>query len=368
MALLDQLNASTKWYQRSNPALVDAVFQQDPFFAYCRLNLKETFSGGTEIREGFNYNGLIGGAFGKGKTFNIAERQVEQSLQLPMRFYEVNVTLSKIDMQVLNRGPQAVYRLLDSRMTSAYMSIGAHIALSLYMNGSRAGFTQMLTGLAESLNDNVTASWDNNTYASYGGITRSATAGTAGGQIRSVPTNVNGTIEYIGTSGLEATYNEAAFGNIEPNLGVTTVIGYSLIKEKFQTQQRFNDTQDPAIGFNGLKFNSATLIKSRYVPGSYLAGSSGAADPVAVTFMTESSNGALTAYPTLAVASSESLFWLNAKAPFMSFYVSDDPEFGFGFSGFKPAQDNAEVAGQVFAACQLVVHPRYHKQIYGITG
>src|SRR3990167_5509541 len=134
MALLDQLNASTKWYQRNNPALVDTVFQQDPFFAYCRLNLKETFPGGTEIREGFSYNGLIGGAFAKGKTFNIAERQIEQALQLSMKYHEVNVTLSKIDLQVLNKGPQAVYKLLDSRMASGYMTIGAHIALSLYMN------------------------------------------------------------------------------------------------------------------------------------------------------------------------------------------------------------------------------------------
>src|SRR5512146_291262 len=114
MALLDQLNASTKWYQRNNPALVDAVFQVDPFMAHCKQNLKENFTGGFEIREGFTYNGLIGGAFQKGKTFNITERQIEQSLQLSMKFFEVNVTLSKIDLQVLNKGPEAVYRLLDS--------------------------------------------------------------------------------------------------------------------------------------------------------------------------------------------------------------------------------------------------------------
>jgi len=57
---------------------------------------------------------------------------------------------------------------------------------------------------------------------------------------------VSGTILY---NTLENTYGNAEFGNIQPNLGVTTVKGYSYIKEKFQTQQRFNDTQDPAIGF-----------------------------------------------------------------------------------------------------------------------
>ncbi len=111
-----------------------------------------------------------------------------------------------------------------------------------------------------------------------------------------------------------------------------------------------------------MKFNSATLIKSRYAPGTYI---SGTGDPVATTMITQSTGGAVTSYPTV---TAETLWWMNAKSPYLSFYVSDDPEFGFGFTGFKPAQDNLEVAGQILVACQLVVHPRYHAQLYGITG
>ena len=154
----------------------------------------------------------------------------------------------------------------------------------------------------------------------------------------------------------------------QPNLGVTTVKGYSYIKEKFQTQQRFNDTQDPAIGFNGLKFNSATLIKSRYCPGSDIATAGSSSNKTAVAYLTQMSNGAVTSYPSLAVASSETLFWLNARKPYFNFYISDSPKFGFGFTGFKPAQGNTKVAGQVLAACNITFRPRYHKQLYGITG
>ena len=127
-------------------------------------------------------------------------------------------------------------------------------------------------------------------------------------------------------------------------------------------------------GVNGLKFNTATLMRSRYCPGAYLFGSSGTADPIAVTFIKQMSNNALTAYPApvggypAAGAYSETLWWVNARKPFMNFYVSDDPEFGFGFTGFKPGQGNTKIAGQVLASCAVTFAPRYHKQYYRITG
>jgi len=321
-----------------------------------KLNVRDDFEGGTLIQEGFIYDGLIGGAYAKGKEFDISEKQVEQAMQFQLKFHEVAVTMSKEDIQVLNKGPMAVFRLIDSRMQVAYMTLGAQLAISLYLNGQRAGYTAMINGLAEALNDNSTASWDGSTYTTYGGITRGGAVGTS---LNSIPTNVAGTIEY---NTLEETFGAATFGNIEPNLGVTTVLGYSYIKEKFQTQQRFNDTQDIAIGFNGLKFNTATIIKSRYAPGTAISGTT---DPIVVSFLKQSSANVVVAYPTM---TSETLFWINARKPYLCFYISDDPEFGFGFTGFKPAQGNTKVSGQALAAVEMTVQPRYHKQLYGITG
>jgi len=365
MADLDQLNVSTRRYIRDNPALVDNWSQNDPLIAYLKLNLRENFGGGLLVQEGFSFSNLIGAPYLKGKEFNITEKQVEQAKQFNLKFFEVNVTLSQEDVEVLNKGPLAVFNLIDSRMTNAYQSIGAQMAVMQYLNGQLANYTANFNGLAEMINDATTASWDNNTYSSYGGITR-GTAGTIGQALSSTPTNVNGTIIY---TTLENTYGNAEFGNIQPNLGVTTVKGYSYIKEKFQTQQRFNDTQDPAIGFNGLKFNAATLIKSRYAPGSDITTTSpqSTSNAFAVSVLTEMTGGAVTTYPALAVSASETLFWLNARKPFLNFYISDSPLFGFGFTGFKPAQGNTKVAGQVLAAAAITGEPRYHQQVYGFT-
>jgi hypothetical protein len=166
----------------------------------------------------------------------------------------MNVTLSKEDIQVINKGPNAAFKLIESRMTNAYMTIGAQMAIGLYLNGINAGYVANWNGLPEALNDNTTASWDGNTYGTYGTITR---GGAVGNALNSAPINVNGPIEY---NTLEESYSDACFGNIEPNVGVTTPLCFSYIKEKFQTQQRFNDTQDPKIGFTGLKFNSGPGI------------------------------------------------------------------------------------------------------------
>ena len=361
MPELDQLNVATQRYIRTNPDLVDDVFQNDPFLAYLKLNVREEFAGGSLIAENFYYDGLVGGSYLKGKEFDITEKQVEQQMQFNMKFFEVNVTLTMEDVEVLNKGPEAAFRLIDSRMTNAYMSIGAFMSIALYLNGQNAGYTPNFNGLAEALNDGSNAGWDGNTYATYGGITRGGQVGTA---LNSIPKDAGGTIEY---NTLEETFGNASFGNIEPNLGVTTALGYSYVKEKFQTQQRFNDTQDPKIGFNGLKFNSATVIRSRYAPGSYLSGSSASiGDKNAFTYITQMSNGTVTAYPTV---TGETFWWINARKPFVYFYISNSPKFGFGFTGFKPAQGNTKVSGQVLASCAMTIPgPRYHQQLFDITG
>jgi hypothetical protein len=360
MAELDQINVSTKRYIEDNPALVDNIFQADPVSAYMRRNLEEGFPGGTLIQTGFTHDVMPGGPYSKGEEFDISERQVEQAMQHTPRLLYADVTLSLEDIEIFNRGSNAAFSLLDSRMTSAYMSMGAFLGIGLYLEGQNANYVKNLNGLSEAINDNSTASFDGSTFSTYGGITRGGSVGNA----------LNGNVSTLSGAkitydNLEDTYASASFGTYEPNLGVTTVVGFSAIKKRFQTQQRFNDTQDPAIGFNGLKFNSATIIKSRYCPGSAISASTRTTNfREAFQYVDQMSGGGLTAYPTI---SNETLFWLNAREPFFRFYVSDSKLFQFGFTGFKPAQGNTKVAGQILFSGNLVLQPRYHAQVVNFT-
>jgi hypothetical protein len=50
-------------------------------------------------------------------------------------------------------------------------------------------------------------------------------------------------------------------------------------------------------------------------------------------------------------------------------YVSDDPEFSFGFTGFKPQFDGLLVGGQyLFAGNVTNQAPRYSRHLFNITG
>jgi hypothetical protein len=357
LAELTAIDAATKRYIRETPKLIDLCFQEAAMAALLKQAVREDYDGGRNVSENFFYGGLIGGPYAKGEDFDISEPQVEQQLQFNIKYQEVNITLTKEDIQVINKGQNAAFKLIESRTTNAYMTMGGNIDIAQFLNGTNANYTKNVNGLPEALNDNSTASWDGNTYGTYGGITR---GGAVGSTLNSVPVNVNGTIEY---TTLEENYGAASFGpNKEPTHLVTTYLGYSYIKEKFQTQQRFNDTQDPKIGINGMKFNDAVVLRDRYVPGTYI---SGTGDPIAVSFMKVMSKGALTAYPTV---SAETLWMLNVRKPYINFYISDDPEYQLGFTGFKPAQGNTKVSGQVLLAYATTYAPRYNKQLYGITG
>lgn len=370
--LLNQLSVATHRFVRSTPKLVDDVFQQGTTMRILQKNCKEPFSGGRLIAEDFWYGVLPGGPTGASSELNITQPQIEQQKSFAPKLFYVNITLNKVEIQGANTGPAQIFPLIKSRTEAAYAAMGAFMEIGLYLNGISANYTWNFNGLPEMLNDGATVSWDNATYANYGNISRAAVTPA----ISSVPVDVNGSMEYNGSANsLEQTYMSASYGpEIQPNYGVTTQIGYSLMKNKFQTQQRFNDTQDPKIGFNALKFNEAVVVWSRYVPGSYLFGSSGTADQVAVQFIKQMSNNVLTAYPAPvggypgAGTYSETLWWLNARKPYLHYYLSTDSEFGLGTTGFKPAQGNFKVACQVAMLGAVTGEPRYHKQLYRITG
>lgn len=364
---LDQINVTTRRYIRTSPGLVDNIYNQDPLNYFLRQNLREDFTGGSTINEDFLYASMIGGGYLKGKQFNIAQRQTEQQLRFDVKFTQVSVTLYQEDIQVLNKGDLAAIKLLRARIDQGYMSLGAFVSIGTYMNGINPGMVPNVNGLAEALNDGTTQSWDGNTYPTYGTLTRA----TYTPSLATTPVNVNGgPIEYdtIDQGYMDAFYGS---GNYEPNILVTTPKGFSYVKAKFQTQQRFQDTKlEVGVGFRGMQFNGATMVASRYCPGSYLTGPAGAgtADPVATTYLGETSNGAITTYPAGNLSTNREVLWiLNARKPFLNYYVSNDSTFGGGFRDFVPSANNTILVGQVLLAHELTVHPRYHKQIYGFA-
>jgi len=342
MAFLDELNTYTK--KEITGGVVDNVFKNDPVLAMIKANRSVKFTGGTQIQENFLYAPMSGGAYSKGESFTIDRRQTATGATFDPKHYEVNITEFKEDLQIFNKGPNAVFRIIDADMQNAALTMSAILAIAQYQEGQSATRSKHMNGFAEQLNDGSVNSFDGSAYTSYGTLTRGGTIGTALNSPMTGPgAQVSGPITY---KLLEEAYNSVVIGSEYPDTMVTTNLGYSYIKEKFQPQWRV-ESQDPKIGFNSLVFNAARVFQSQYAPGT--AG------------VNDSDLG------NYNVSTGETLFYLNMK--YLKLYVTDDQEFGFGFTGFKPAQDNTQVAGQYLATLNMTNQaPRLMRHLYDFTG
>jgi hypothetical protein len=342
MAFLDELNTYTK--RHIVGGVVDNVFKNDPVLAMIKANRSVKFTGGTQIQENFLYAPMSGGSYAKGDSFDITRRQTATGATFNPKHYQVNVTEYKEDIQIFNKGENAVFRLVDSDLENAALTMSAILAIAMYNEGQTAARVNEINGFAEQLNDGTNNSYTGAAYATYGTLSRGGTIGTALNSPMTGPTaQVSGPITY---KLLEEAYNSVVIGPEHPDMIVTTNLGYSYIKEKFQPQWRV-ESQDPKIGFNSLVFNAARVYQSQYAPGT-----AGVNDSDLGNYLD---------------ASGETIFFLNTK--YLRFWVTDDAEFGFGFTGFKPAQDNTQVAGQYLATCNMTNQaPRLMRHLYDVTG
>jgi hypothetical protein len=372
--IYDELNLTTK--KEIYPRVIkDNFFLDTPFLAYLRAKSLVPFAGGTEMQSTFLYAPLLGGMYQKGGPgFNLAKPQTLAGTTFQPKYYQVNVTEYLEDIEVENKGPEAVFSLIDVDLRNAMTTMTEGIALVMQKHGqsvvtgvasSRNGH---INGWPEALNDGKTAGWDGNYYTTYGGATRNGVVGAA---INSEPYwcgNQDGTSGPITFAILEETYQSCAIGRKAPDLGVGNKAVLSYIKERMQPQQRFAQERDPVFGVSGFKFNDAMILKDDLFPSKRYGVSSRAfgESSTVSNFTSPATVGANSNMPTSTSCDPGEVFvWLNTSTWAMR--ISDSPRFGFGFTGFKPQIDGTRVAGQILAALNLqCFEPRLNKQLLGI--
>jgi len=370
--ILDEINLTTlaEIYPHT---IEDNFFLDTPFLAYLRAHALTDFTGGANSRFTFLYAPMVGGAYARGDNFNITKRQTLAGAQFDPKLYEVSIPEYLEDLEVLNKGPLAVFSLIDTDLANGMHTISAIVAIAMARHGQAVvtgvsdNRVKQINGWAEAINDGVTNSWDGNYFTTYGTAPRNGVVGSA---LNSVP-YWNGTqagaAAPITYQTLEETYQDASIGREEPDLGVSNKAVYAYIKERIQPQQRFAQERDPYFGVSGMKMNSAMIMKDDYFPSLRY----GKNDPdlgswLTADFTSHTSVGAGSNMPTNTTVSPTEVFaWLNTKKWMLR--ISNSSLFGFGFTGFKPAQDNTRVVGQILAALNLeCVAPRLQKQILGI--
>lgn len=362
---VQELNAVTL-FEIYPKTIEDEFFLAAPLLAYWRDHCLVPFTGGTFMQSPIRYAPLIGGFYAPGTNFNITKNQTIAALQFDTRYAYVSIPEYKEQIQVENKGPLAVASLLDADMQNGVDTMNAIIAINSNLGGQGARILA-INGWPEAINNGLDPSWDGTIYTEYGEQARNGAVGTT----------LNSTPQWCGTAAgatgpityslLEEGYQDATIGKKEPNLGVGNKAVIAYIKEKMVVQQRFQQERDPVWGVTGFRLNNAMILKDDYFPslrygqthavlGSNLTGT------IAIGASPSAGSG-LPANTTVTVGE---VFCFFNTFDFL-FRVTDNEEFGFGFSGFVPAQDNTRVVGQIKAMCNMqCLSPRTQKQFYGI--
>ena len=391
-----QLSVTTRRYIDTNPELRDLVFNHDPTMSMIGENCHDEVGGGLNWNDSIEYDVQDGGPYAKGQDLPADQRQIEQALQFVPKFNVVMIPFYKEDIRVFNVAgdPLAVINLVTERVDAAFIQLGAQTAIQRYLQGQSANYTKFPNGLLEASSDGVTAWWDGNAYPVYGTLTRSLYGGR---MLSPAPYNFAG--GGISLPIMETLYQSVNFGSgkYECNVITTTPVGYGFIRSSYQTQQRFQNVTVGKAGFRGLEYNGATILASRYCPGSYMmkaannaasinpntagaGATNGTNDRVAVRMFNYALGNNLTNYPAPYVmwgngaggtgsggtsggtaVFGETIWFENIRKPMIKYRTSKSKPFDGSLDddGFIPSAGNTKLVGKVLLAHNFSILPGY---------
>lgn len=345
---LDEVNTTVT--KEIEPGVVDGYFKAGPLIAMCKSRFSRKWIG-PSIQENFMYKPMRGGAYQKGTSFDITRRQTRTGLLFSPRYYQVGVTEFLEDLEVEMAGPRAAFSVIRTDMAQASLTMSAILEIAAFHHGQALvgdPRSMEINGLEEALNDGTNASWAANTFTSYGGQTRTDVSPALTPPTGLVAANLAGAP--ISYRVLRHSYFSCIIGNESPTIGITTNRCMGFIAENFLPHQ-IVDTTAPEINWPGMKFDKATITMSQYCPGV-----DGVADEDLGNYYT---------------SAGETFWWLNfgpqGDDAYIRLYIAQSRKFAFGFTGFKGARQDNQVAGQILFAGNLTVKAlRLSRVLHGI--
>jgi hypothetical protein len=349
----------------------DFWFTEDPLQARMRENIVP-FKGGTFTKSVFRFRPLPAAFYKMGATHNITKVQTLGDVNFGMKFARVSIPEFKEELQVYAKGENAVFSLLDEDMENGLQSISDLVGYSWWGEGQTDDST--INGFAELIGDGVIPSWNGYVATSYGGSPRNGQYGNVLNANIFWAGNGDGSAGQINRPLFDEAYRAATYGAIRPNLIMSSPMGVSFIENKLEPQYRYmNETVDPFWGGDAIRYKNAYIVESRHIPSAN--GLSDANNFGLGNFQTAAFANPLTGTPRNHFPNSgdatnltpgEIYVFLNTD--FLVFRVSDDAEYGFGFSGFMGAPNTEKVVGSIKFAGNIQGVPRYMSMIYGVKG
>ncbi len=256
--LLDNVGTSTISHRLDG--LYDNFFGSNPLWAKLLQRDKVSVQGGKDIRQRFIYTDKTGGSYSGLDTFDVSKKESRTEMVFTWKQYWVNITVDGLSM-LQNSGPEAIHDLVSDEMDEAEIKAGDMLGTDLFSDGT-GNSGKAITGLRAAFDDGTL-------YGTYGGITRSSTAGTPGYAVRG---NANTTAVTFSLSQMNTYMQQGTIGKKKPDLIVTTQTLWNKFWERTQPAQRFaagsSANQMASIGFDTIVFNSADVVVDSHCPAA----------------------------------------------------------------------------------------------------
>lgn len=381
--ILDPLNVTTQ--KEIYPvAIEDLFFLNAPWPAHMRAKCLVPFDGGAFMQNDFAYAPLIGGAYQPGDNFNINVVDVLSACLFDPKYYQVSVAEYLENMLVTNKGKNAVFSIINTKLRIAMNTISAINAIAFNRHGQPSGNgvvgnrIKQMNGWIEAANDGWTPGWDGSIFVNYGTQPRNGVIADALNSTPYFAGNQDGTAAPITYPTLEELYQTGTRGGEEPDLHVSNKALFAYVKERIQTQQIYRQERDPYFGVMGFRINNAMALKDDYFPSLKF----GKNDPRIGNFLTSTfvspaanqdggTSGFVTAGSNMPAATTITVAEVGAFVNTRKWLwrIANNEEFGYGWTGFIRAQDGTRVAGQI--KCMInsqCLAPWSVQQYFGVNG
>ncbi len=246
------------------PVLVDQVFIATPLLARLRAKHQIIIDSGREVVLPWIFDKLNTGSYEYADTFDVSYKKTDDYMKFQWRGIWANITVDNWTV-ALNDGVEGVIPLIEAKMHNAEHSLIDTLSSWIATDPSDA---KAFDGLWNGVDDG-------NTYATYGGVTRTAgfTYGTTGNAALNSYLDSSGGL--ITLERLRYAMGRATVGTRKPDLILCRQNIYDQLWARCQPQQRFlgdrhNDLVN--VGFEGITFDGAAIMVDNHVPSGYVYG------------------------------------------------------------------------------------------------
>lgn len=233
--------------------LMDQIFEKTAVLDWLNKN-KKSVPDGLAINEPLQYaQSAVAGAFAKGATLALADREIATVAQYDWRYYWDGIAIYPMDLMKCSGDSQKV-NLLEAKMNNVERSLLDAINADLWQ-----------TAWASTDNDFIPLPIMCDATSTVGGISGTSYSWWRG--------RIEATSEAISTARLANTYNTCSLGRAGdyPDLIATTQTLFEGYGEIMLPYYRINDNREgAALGFPKLRFMQSDVVFDENCPSGYV--------------------------------------------------------------------------------------------------